>query len=524
MKKGRLWLSVVFTTLICFGVFGATWAAGWRPKLGLDLAGGLSVVYQPTPGQQYTQADLQTAANIMNLRAIGQGLSQPTIDVQGNTIQVQIPGVKDAQKALAIIGNTAQLFFRPVLCAAPAYSPPAHKAGTPAPAVKYLPTSPHQAPFTGSFTCPSANLFTSSYWSAGSSGVGDTYNPAAAGQWAALSQYQSTTSQQDSGKYGNYPVLLDGTSTGYAPRLLLGPAAAPGTIVKTASAALDTTGQWTVQVALTASGATQFNQLAAKYYHTLVANDLGGTIQSAPIIDAQSFPNGIQITGGGPSGFTQAQATSLADVLQYGTLPVHLTAQDVSQVSATLGKSSLEAGLTAGLIGLLLVMIYMVLYYRVLGLVVIAGLITTGVLIFALISILGSTQNLTLDLSGVVGLVVSIGITVDSYIVYFERLKDEVRAGRTVRASVDRGFKRAFRTVLAADAVSFLGAACLWLLSIGAVKGFAFWLGISTLIDVATAYFFTRPAVILLGRNRIATEARGIGIASGLAASAGSTV
>jgi preprotein translocase subunit SecD len=188
-------------------------------------------------------------------------------------------------------------------------------------------------------------------------------------------------------------------------------------------------------------------------------------------------------------------------------------------VSPTLGKKSLQAGVLAGLLGLLLVMFYTIFYYRALGVVVVLGLVSTGALIYAIISLLGATSaGLTLDLSGMTGLIVSVGITVDSYVVYFERLKDEVRAGRSIRSSVDRGFKSAYRTILSADAVSFLGALVLWLLSIGAVRGFAFMLGLSTIVDVITAYTFTRPLVILLGRNRVFTNARGFGVASGLAA------
>jgi preprotein translocase subunit SecD len=514
VKQGRLVTSVVLTCLVCFGAFAGAWAANWRPKLGLDLAGGLSVVYEPVPGQAFTQADLATAAQIMTDRAEGQGLNEPQIDVQGNTIQVQIPGVTNYKQALAVIGSTAQLFFRPVLAAAPDYVAPTVKKGQ---------TPPNTLYATNALVSElnlSANeqyKFTAAGWSAGTGSNGDNYTPPAAGAWPLLASYQSNSPDQDN---ATVPVILDGTSTGDGARLLLGPSAAPGTIVKTASAELSTTGVWTVVVSLTGSGTTAFNALATKYYHQLVANDLGGSIQSAPIIDATNFDGGVSITGGG-SGFTQAEATSLAQDLQYGTLPIHLQILDQSFVSATLGHSSLVAGLGAGLVGLVLVMLYMIVYYRALGLVVIFGLVTTGLLIFALISILGHTESLTLDLSGVTGLIVSVGITVDSYVVYFERLKDEIRSGRTVRASVDRGFKRAFRTVVAADAVSFLGAACLYLLSVGAVKGFAYWLGISTLIDVATAYFFTRPAVILLGRNRIVTEARVIGIARGLAASTG---
>jgi preprotein translocase subunit SecD len=164
----------------------------------------------------------------------------------------------------------------------------------------------------------------------------------------------------------------------------------------------------------------------------------------------------------------------------------------------------------------LLVMIYMVLYYRILGLVAVSGLAVTGALLWAIIAWMGQAFNTTIDLAGVIGLIVSVGITVDSYIVYFERLKDEARSGRTVRTSVDRGFKSAFRTVLAADFVSLLGAVVLYKFSIGPVQGFALFLGLSTVLDVAVTYFFTRPFVILLGRSRSASEAKGIGVASGL--------
>ena len=163
-------------------------------------------------------------------------------------------------------------------------------------------------------------------------------------------------------------------------------------------------------------------------------------------------------------------------------------------------------------------MLYTIFYYRALGIVVVLGLVTTAAFIYGLISALGaSSLGLTLDLSGVTGLIVSVGITVDSYVVYFERLKDEVRSGRSIRAAVDRGFRSAYRTILSADAVSLIGALVLWLLSVGAVRGFAFMLGISTLVDVVTAYVFTRPLVILLGRNRIFTEAKHLGVARGLA-------
>jgi len=197
---------------------------------------------------------------------------------------------------------------------------------------------------------------------------------------------------------------------------------------------------------------------------------------------------------------------------------VQLERQSVQTVSATLGKDSLAAGLIAGAIGLGLVALYMLAYYRALGLVVWLGLAVSGALVYSIITYLGTSSGLALTLAGATGIIVSVGVTVDSYIVYFERLKDEVRAGKTVRSSVDRGFSRAYRTILAADTASFIGAMLLYLLTVGPVRGFAFFLGLSTLLDVVIAYFFTRPMVIILGRNRLFTEARWLGIARGLAA------
>ncbi len=165
-------------------------------------------------------------------------------------------------------------------------------------------------------------------------------------------------------------------------------------------------------------------------------------------------------------------------------------------------------------------MLYIVFYYRLLGLVVLAGLATTAALLWSIVSFLGQSFGTTIDLAGVIGIIVSVGITVDSYIVYFERLKDEARAGRTIRSSVDRGFQSAWRTVLAADAVSFLGAVVLYYFSVGAVQGFALFLGLSTILDVIVTYFFTRPFVILLGRRSSPTETRTMSVASGLGVTA----
>jgi preprotein translocase subunit SecD len=493
-------VSVIASSVICFGMLALALGLGWSPKLGLDLEGGLSAVFKPD--KPVSTATLQNVVNIMTLRVNALGVSSPNISTQGNDVVVELPGVKDPGAILKLLGTTAQLYFRPVLCDAPAYVAP--PKGT-----KGAPTTSTAIP-----DCKAPYLYTASDYSGSSS-----------------SQYGFPQTDED---YAVYPsstkddpaktILVSSNGQTPSDRVILGPAAVEyggklepvtGTIIKSAYSQLDTqNNQWQVVFDLTGQGTNLFNADAKLYYGTLIADDLDGQIVSAPIIEAESFPGSGQVSGN----FTHAEANQLALELNYGALPVSLTAETSQTVSASLGKSSLQAGLFAGLLGLFLVLLYTVFYYRALGIVVFLGLLTTGALIYGLISILGaSSLDLTLDLSGVTGLIVSVGITVDSYVVYFERLKDEVRAGRSIRAAVDRGFKSAYRTILSADAVSLIGAVVLWVLSVGDVRGFAFMLGISTLIDVVTAFFFTRPFVILLGRNRLFTDARHLGVARGLA-------
>jgi preprotein translocase subunit SecD len=244
---------------------------------------------------------------------------------------------------------------------------------------------------------------------------------------------------------------------------------------------------------------------------------LDSVVQSSPSISEASYEaDSISISGS----FGESEAKDLALVLRYGSLPVELERQSVQTVSASLGDDSLRAGIIAGVVGLALVALYMLVYYRALGLVVIVGLTVWASLLYTIISYLGVAQGLALTLAGVTGIIVSIGVTVDSYVVYFERLKDEVKAGRTLRSSTERAFKRAFRTILAADTSAFIGAAVLWWLTVGSVRGFAFFLGLSTVLDVFVAWFFTRPTVTLLSRSRVFTEMPVLGVARGLAAPA----
>ena len=276
-----------------------------------------------------------------------------------------------------------------------------------------------------------------------------------------------------------------------------------GTSLKSAMAQQDQAGAWIVSYTLTSAGSALWDQVANANFHGLVAIELDGVVQSAPIIQpTESSPSSFGGSGQISGSFTQSSAKNLAIAMQFGSLPVRLEPLTTQTVSPTLGHSALIAGLGAGLAGLLVVLLYTIVYYRALGLVIVLGLGVSAAALFAIISALGKTALApSFDLAGVTGLIVSIGITVDSFIVYFERLKDETRAGRTMRSSVDRGFKSAWRTVLAADLVSLLAASLLYLIAVGAVRGFAFFLGLSTLLDIIVTWYFTRPLVTLLGRR-----------------------
>jgi preprotein translocase subunit SecD len=489
----------VIVVVLAFGSLLGVLLAGWHPQLGLDLDGGLAVLYEPV--HHASQTDLNETVTILTNRVDALGVSGAQVNTQGNDIAVSIPGVKNSQEILRTIGKTAQLLFRPVLCYAPPYTPPKTTNGKAPPSPGPLPTS-----------CPQQYaLVTTNLSGSPSSGNGVSYQ---IGPYPALASHPNSTTDDPKAT-----VLQRGLpGAGSAVRYLQGPAELTGRAVKSAIAQENQLGQWVVNITLTGAGSVGWDKMTQKYFHEIIGIELDGVVQSAPITQPQqstwsSFAGQVEISGS----FTQQSAQNLAVALQYGSLPVPLNPINVNTVSPTLGKSALYAGLAAGLVGLGLVLLYILIYYRALGLVVISGLVVTAALLWAVVSLLGHTNGLTLDLAGITGLIVSIGITVDSYIVYFERLKDETRAGRTVRTSVDRGFASAWRTVLAADLVSLMGAVLLYFIAVGQVKGFAFYLGLSTLLDIFVTYFYTRPLVILLGQNDRLTSARRFGISRGLA-------
>jgi preprotein translocase subunit SecD len=295
---------------------------------------------------------------------------------------------------------------------------------------------------------------------------------------------------------------------------VLGPTLLTGKGVRTASSIINNSNQWAVDVKMKNNDFV--NKVATPNLGKQIAIVLDGVVQSAPTIDPKNPPTGkdVEISGS----FTGGEASNLALVLRYGSLPIQFdnNQRTVQNVSPTLGKDQLRAGIAAGLIGLALVALYMIFFYRLLGLVVWTGIALTAMVFYSFLTYMSSQHGLTLTLAGVTGIIVSVGVTVDSYVVFFERLKDEVRTGKTIRSSLETAWKRAWRTIVAADAVSLLGAAVLYLLAVGSVRGFALFLGISTLLDLLLAVTFMHPAVTVLCRRPHLVTLPGFGIATGL--------
>lgn len=568
MRRGLVY-SLLFIILLAAGSLAATIAAGHTPLEGLDLKGGVSVVLQPQGTA--TGAELSEAVTIIDRRVNGLGVSNSQVARQGSDVVIDLPGIKNSQQALAQLGQTAVLYFRPVLCTIPAYVSPAATTTTTVPGASTTTVAPKatpgttvaptstpttakadgapatarltsvRLPQTGSTATTTAPATVTTTAAGGSTTTTTTPASSSANSSAAATAAvaQSACQSSNASTIPSTPIAQDvGPNSVILPvdpkafgssalRYVLGPADLTGAAISDAAAEVNTTtGQYSVSLTLNGKGAATFDNFAASRYAcykqnpsnppycALEAFELDGLVESAPDFQAASFNGSVQISGN----FTSSQANNLANELKYGSLPVRFVPQSVQTVSATIGKDSLRAGILAGIGGIVVVLLYILLYYRALGLVVVAGILVGGSILYSLITELGQTSNFTLTLAGITGIIVSVGITVDSYIVYFERLKDEVRAGRTVRQSVERSFNRAFRTVLTADLVSLMAAAILYFLTIGDVKGFAATLAMSTILDVFTAYFFIRPAVILVGRRRSIVDNQLFGISRGLGA------
>lgn len=463
MNRKTAIITLLVTLAIAWGSLGAMLLAGWAPKLGLDLQGGFAVTLV---GPEGTDPDtLDTAVEIMRRRIEGLGsVQEPEISVQGErSIVVQLPGVEDRERALEAVGTTGEMSFRPVL--------------------ELVAESP-------ALTDP------------------DGEHPENLDPETGLSDPDDVNSEvaylPDETGFGVYVVgaqFLTGVDMKGGRAQFSGTGGAGGA------------GAWVVVPEFTDEGGEKFRgatgELAGYQVNSpqrRLAIVVDGVVSSAPEVAPEVSPsegldpNQVVITIGS-SDSPQADAEDLAAILNYGALPTTFERERVESISASLGSDSLRAGLIAGLLGLSLVAVYMVIYYRILGVIAVLGLTVFGSILVGAIILLGETQGTTLTLAGVTGVVVSIGITLDSYIVYFERIKEEFHAGRPLRSSIDHAYPGAFSTILKGDTVTFLAAVLLWLLAIGPVKGFALTLGLATVVDVAVSYFYTRPSTWLVGHS-----------------------
>ncbi len=535
MRRNKL-TPLVFIVLVAVLALAAAFSTNTSPQLGLDLQGGVSVVLQPTKAT--SDEALDQTIEVIRSRVDALGVAEPEIVRQGNSVVVQLPGVKNQQRAIELVGTTAELRFRPVIASIPGSVEDLQQAvstttttvaGATTTTVAGATTTTTVAPITGQSTGQPAAPFQEPVTDTGAPGgttpapvTGGDPLPAGLGE-ELFSGFEVTAPEDD---LADQPVVLETIEDGKVTETSkLGPTAANGTIVETAKAELSPAGAWSVNLVIKGgSGIEQFNAIAAECNSKSeicpsgrLAIVLDSRVVSAPTIQQPSFERDqIQITGS----FTEREAKDLALVLRYGSLPVVLETQTVQTVSPTLGSESLKSGLLAGLLGLSLVVIYMIFYYRALGVVVLLGLMIWAALNYAIISWLGATRGLALSLAGVTGLVVSVGVTVDSYVVFFERLKDDVRMGRSLRTSTERSWKRAFRTIIAANVASLIGAVLLYLLTVGPVRGFAFFLAMATFLDLVVAYFFIRPTVAWMGRSAFFCGDSWWGLPSGLGISA----
>jgi len=495
------------------------------PKLGLDLQGGTTVTLtaRTENGQAPSREALDQARQIIERRVNGLGVAEAEVVTQGSDrIVISVPGQNGDQAKQ--LGQTAQLRFRPVKAGpfpvTPASTgsatptPSGSPSGTPAaPKATSTPSSspagwagrPQAAPPPSSAKATPAATATPA--PSASAPADASQFPGTTPQEAAMLARLDCSKQQTGAATDKATDVIAACSQEGTEKYLLDKAIIEGTEIAGAQALGpdQNNSQWRVGLDFKSRGQAIWAEYTAKHNVTVspqnpanrVSFTLDGRVISAPEI--QGTINGqTEVTGN----FNQTSATDLANVLKYGALPLTFQQQEALTISPTLGTDQLKAGLLAGGIGIALVFIYSFIYYRALGLVMIASLVLSGLLVYAVLVILGRQIGFTLTLAGVAGFIVAIGITADSFVVFFERLKDEIRDGRSPRSAVPRAWVRARRTILSADAVSFLAAAILYYLAAGSVKGFAFTLGMSTILDLVIVFLFTHPIVTLAARSR----------------------
>ncbi|MFI6456419.1 protein translocase subunit SecD [Streptosporangium amethystogenes] len=529
----------------------------YTPEYGLDLAGGTTVTLQPiTPnGSAPSQESLDLAVNIIRERVNGSGISDAEVAKSGDNIVISVPGVGQ-EEVVKLVGTTAELRFRQVLAIGAGSPPPpgelATQAPTPSPSPATSGGKGTRAPRPTESTVPkpaataAPDTSTSPAGRALSSGLlkpspgagpesstepaqpgdqsskpGDgtaapTAPPTAADDPmagvdpagidpAALKEFQTLdcAKQTNRGAQDAPDKQYVGCSTDGSTKFILDKAAVTGTSIDSASSGVDqTTGEWLVQLSFKGQGPDQWSKVTTTAFNSQaprnqIAMVLDGMVISAPVIQEPITGGRAQISGN----FTQVSADELANQLKYGALPLKFEKSSIDEVSSTLGADQLRGGLIAGAIGLLLVVIYSMLYYRGLGVVSVLSLLVATIVTYQSVVLLGTFAGFRLSLPHIIGLIVSIGITADSFIVYFERIRDEMKEGRrSLRTAIEVAWVRARRTILIADAVMFIAAVVLYFLAVGGVAGFAFAMGLTTLIDIAVVFMFTKPFVAMLAR------------------------
>jgi preprotein translocase subunit SecD len=498
------------------------WHSHFRVHLGLDLTSGTSVALQAVKpgGGTPTATEMQQAIQIMNNRVNGAGVTEAQVVQQGSDIiNVSVPG-QSAEAVVAKVSRTAELQFRQVLLIAPNTSA-ATPSASPSPSASASPSSKASAspsPSASGTASSAASATTSATATSATStwrqaqGDPSLVSAPVKAQFDKLNCASPNWQQEvgyTRGQYDNPHIQIVSCDSSHN-KFVLDQAHVVGDMIASASATPETNSAsaWQVDLSFKGDGTKAFGDLTTTMYDKYgtsgsplddLAVVLDGSVVSFPAINQTPITGGLaRITGN----FTQASATTLANQLSYGALPLSFHQGAVQSVSPALGRDQLTAGLIAAGLGLILVVMYLLLYYWGLAVVAVSSLVIAGLLAYLSVILLGKYQGFALTLAGIAGLIVAIGITADSFVVFFERLRDEVRDGRSLRAAVEHGWTRARRTILVSDTVSFLAAALLYYFAIGSVRGFAFTLGLITVIDVLVVFTFTKPVMTLLARTK----------------------
>jgi preprotein translocase subunit SecD len=455
--------------------------ATFVPNLALDLSGGTQIILTPIveEGKQILPEQLDQAVSIIRQRVDSTGVSEAQINTSGNNIVVSIPGIPDSN-TLALIKSSAKLEFRPVLVASVGSKTEIGKDGS-----KPIKTS------TAKPTTPS------------------DLNQVSAALQKEYENLDCSTKFREPGQIDDATKPLVTCDRSLGEKYILGPVEITGLDLEGADAGTVTgangvaTNEWAVNLNFNAEGGEKFAKVTERLFplkepQNRFAVTIDGYVITAPTTQAVITGGSAQITGS----FDQASSKVLADQLKYGSLPISFAVQSQENISATLGSEQLAAGLLAGLIGLILVVIYSVFQYRGLAVITVGSLIVAGILTYVLIALLTWRADYRLSLSGIAGLIMGIGITADSFIVYYERVKDELREGKPLYVAVESAWNRAKRTILVSGAVSLLASVVLYILTVGNVKGFAFTLGLTTLIDITVVFLFTYPAFRLITKSK----------------------